>query len=276
MFAASTFEGRALTWWNRNVHTLGLVNANCIPWNEFKSMMTTEYCPTTEIQRMEQELWTLTLKGDDIEAYNNRFHELSLLCPDFVPNEKKKVKRYIRGFPERIKGNITSSKPTTLHEAINMARELAEQAFQGKAARVSESNKRKWEDQHGKNHHQQQNRRQETAKAYVTVLAEGRGYARNLPWYNRCKAHHQPGLCPPRCSKCHKLGHKEEDCQTRIPAARGNSLQNVICFGCGEKGHYMDKCPRGTNQKNKGARVEAYVMRTEEPLQDPNVIAGTP
>ncbi|GJY47386.1 hypothetical protein Tco_0436449 [Tanacetum coccineum] len=54
MFAASTFEGRALTWWNGNVHTLGLVNANHIPWTEFKSMMTTEYCPATEIQRMEE------------------------------------------------------------------------------------------------------------------------------------------------------------------------------------------------------------------------------
>ncbi|GKB00851.1 hypothetical protein Tco_0828895 [Tanacetum coccineum] len=41
MFGASTFEGRALT--------------NRIPWNEFKSKMTTEYYPTTEIQRMEQE-----------------------------------------------------------------------------------------------------------------------------------------------------------------------------------------------------------------------------
>ncbi|GKA44925.1 hypothetical protein Tco_0737721 [Tanacetum coccineum] len=42
IFAASTFEGRTLTWWNGNVHTLGLVNANCISWTEFKSMMTTE------------------------------------------------------------------------------------------------------------------------------------------------------------------------------------------------------------------------------------------
>ncbi|GKB78407.1 hypothetical protein Tco_0945302, partial [Tanacetum coccineum] len=56
MFAASTFEGRALTWWNGNVHTLGLSNANSIPWNEFKTIMTAEYCPATEIQRMEQEL----------------------------------------------------------------------------------------------------------------------------------------------------------------------------------------------------------------------------
>ncbi|GJR87273.1 putative reverse transcriptase domain-containing protein [Tanacetum coccineum] len=131
MFAASTFEGRALTWWNGNVHTLGLVNANRIPWTEFKTMMTTEYCPTTEIQRMEQELWTLTLKRDDIEAYNNRFHELALMCPELVPTEKKNIERYTRGFPERIKGNITSSKPSMLHDAINMARELVEQAVQG-------------------------------------------------------------------------------------------------------------------------------------------------
>nr|GFA57193.1 putative reverse transcriptase domain-containing protein [Tanacetum cinerariifolium] len=151
MFAASTFEGRALTCWNGNVHTLGLVNANRKPWVEFKSMMTTEYCLTTEIQRMEEELWTLTLKKDDIEAYNNRFHELALMCPDLVPNEKKKIERYIKGFPERIKGNITSARPTTLHEAINLARELVEQAVQGKAARANENNKRRWEE-HQRNH----------------------------------------------------------------------------------------------------------------------------
>ncbi|GJU58385.1 hypothetical protein Tco_1236151 [Tanacetum coccineum] len=38
-------------------------------------MILTEYCPTTEIQRMEQELMDFDLKGDDIEAYNNRVTE---------------------------------------------------------------------------------------------------------------------------------------------------------------------------------------------------------
>ncbi|GJZ33779.1 hypothetical protein Tco_0579215 [Tanacetum coccineum] len=105
-FAMCTFEGRALTW-------------------------------------MEQELWTLTLKGDDIKAYSNRFHELVLMCPELVSTKSKKIEKYIRGFPERIKGNITSSNPATLHEAINIARELVEQSVQGKAARIGESNKRK-------------------------------------------------------------------------------------------------------------------------------------
>ncbi|GKF18989.1 putative reverse transcriptase domain-containing protein [Tanacetum coccineum] len=156
-FVASTFEGRALTWWNGNVYTLGLVNANRIPWNEFKAMMTTEYCPATKIQRMEQELWTLNLKGDDIEGYNNRFHELALICPELVTPKKKKIECYIRGLPKRIKENVTSSNPANLHDAINMARELVEQAIQAKAIRIGESNKRRWEDHQGYNSNRNHN-----------------------------------------------------------------------------------------------------------------------
>ncbi|GJT28663.1 hypothetical protein Tco_0908938 [Tanacetum coccineum] len=92
---------------------------------------------------MEQELWTLTVKGDDIEGYNNQFHELALMCPDLIMPEKKKTECYIRGLPERFKANVTSSKPASLHNAINMARELIEQAIQAKATRIGESNKRK-------------------------------------------------------------------------------------------------------------------------------------
>ncbi|GKB92724.1 putative reverse transcriptase domain-containing protein [Tanacetum coccineum] len=181
-----------------------LVNANRIPWTEFKMMMTTEYCPVTKIQKMEQELWTLTLKGDDIEAYSNRFHELVLMCPELVSIEKKKIEKYIRGFPERIKGNITFSKPATMHDAINMARELVEQAVQSRTARI--------------------------------VPAESRGYVGNLP--------------------------------------RSYPLKDVTCYGCGEKGHYKDKCPNGRNQQNKGARRRSYVV-VENPQQNPNVVTGT-
>ncbi|GJY31721.1 putative reverse transcriptase domain-containing protein [Tanacetum coccineum] len=180
---------------------------------------------------MEEELWTLTLKGDDIEAYNNRFHELALMCPDLVPNEKKKVKRYIKGFPERIKGNITSARPTTLHDAINLHVNSVEQAVQ---------------------------RRQETARAYAAAPAEGKGYAGTLPKCNRCNLHHN-GQCPPKCQRCQKLGHQEMDCGVRLPGTGDNHLRNVTCYGCGEKGHLRHMCPKGRNQQNEGARARAYV-----------------
>ncbi|GJU10016.1 hypothetical protein Tco_1132412 [Tanacetum coccineum] len=74
--------------------------------------------------------------GDDIEGYNNWFHELALMCPDLVTPEKKKIKCYIQGLPERVKANVTSSKPATLHNAIYMARELIKHAIQAKATRI--------------------------------------------------------------------------------------------------------------------------------------------
>ncbi|GJV90678.1 hypothetical protein Tco_1538491 [Tanacetum coccineum] len=57
--------------------------------------------------------------------------------------EKKKTECYIRGLPKRVKANVTSSKPASLHDAINMAHELIEQAIQAKVMRIGESNKRK-------------------------------------------------------------------------------------------------------------------------------------
>nr|GEV33460.1 reverse transcriptase domain-containing protein [Tanacetum cinerariifolium] len=78
------------------------------------------------------------------QDYNNRFHDLALMCPNLVTPKKKKIERYIRGLSDRVNANVTSSKPVSLHDTINMARELVEQAIQGKAARIGESNKKKW------------------------------------------------------------------------------------------------------------------------------------
>ncbi|GKB19111.1 hypothetical protein Tco_0853034 [Tanacetum coccineum] len=90
-------------------------------------------------------------------AYNNRFNELALMCSDLVTSEKKKIKCYIRGLPERVKTNVTSSKPISLHDAINMACELVEKAVQGKAAGISKGNKRKWKDHQRNNNNNPNN-----------------------------------------------------------------------------------------------------------------------
>nr|GEU35921.1 reverse transcriptase domain-containing protein [Tanacetum cinerariifolium] len=89
-FSTAILHGRALTWWNSQVATLGREVANGRPWTEVKQMMTDEFCPTEEVQRLEDELRHLKLRDMNIAAYTERFNELALLCPDAVPNEKKK------------------------------------------------------------------------------------------------------------------------------------------------------------------------------------------
>ncbi|GKA26958.1 putative reverse transcriptase domain-containing protein [Tanacetum coccineum] len=91
--------------------TLRLEVANGKPWTEVKKMMIDEFCPIEEVQRLEDELRHLKIKDTNIVAYTERFNELDLLCPDAVPNEKKKVELYIKGLPEIIKGETTSSRP---------------------------------------------------------------------------------------------------------------------------------------------------------------------
>ncbi|GJR04672.1 putative reverse transcriptase domain-containing protein [Tanacetum coccineum] len=60
---AAKLQGRALTWWNSQVATMGLEAANQIGWTEMKRIMTEEFCPIEEVQRMEHELWNLSAYG---------------------------------------------------------------------------------------------------------------------------------------------------------------------------------------------------------------------
>ncbi|GJS75413.1 putative reverse transcriptase domain-containing protein [Tanacetum coccineum] len=129
---------------------------------EVKKIMTEEFCPNEEIQRMEDELRNLKLRDTNIVAYTQRFNELVLLCPDVVPTEKKKVEAYIKGLPENIKGETTSSKPVVLNDVVRMAHTLMEQKVQAKTERVVESNKRN-------RHNQYNNRRQGGARAMTAA-----------------------------------------------------------------------------------------------------------
>nr|GEZ10515.1 putative reverse transcriptase domain-containing protein [Tanacetum cinerariifolium] len=58
-FAAATLRGPALTWWNSKFTILGLHVANQMGWTKMKKLMTTEFYPAEELQRMENELWNL-------------------------------------------------------------------------------------------------------------------------------------------------------------------------------------------------------------------------
>nr|GFB95734.1 putative reverse transcriptase domain-containing protein [Tanacetum cinerariifolium] len=70
-FAMATLRGRALTWWNERTKAMGIKAANNTPWSEVKKWMTKEFCPWSVIQRMEQELYNLRMKGMDIDGYTN-------------------------------------------------------------------------------------------------------------------------------------------------------------------------------------------------------------
>ncbi|KAI3740563.1 hypothetical protein L2E82_31031 [Cichorium intybus] len=74
-----------------------------------------------EIQKLEQELWNLTMKGSDLTTYTNRFNDLATLCHAMVTPESVKVERYIWGLSPQIQGNVESASPATFDSAKRLA-----------------------------------------------------------------------------------------------------------------------------------------------------------
>ncbi|GJR64308.1 reverse transcriptase domain-containing protein [Tanacetum coccineum] len=285
-FATGTLTEEALSWWNSFAQPIGIEEAYKITWVEFKKLLIKKYCPRTEVQKMEDEFYHLTMKGNDLKTYVRRFQELATLCPTMVPDSEKMMEVFIRGLPRSIKGNVTASKPQTLEEAINIAQRLMDQVTKHTPVQVSSDHKRKFDDirtfnnnnyrntntnNRYNNHQPQQNRRQETFRAYAATPTENNGYIGNRPLCKKCTLHHTRP-CTVKCNTCNKVGHLTKNCRNKGPATGSNLLPvTVTCHACREKGHYANQCRKTTNNNAQG---RAYMLRDRNAHQDPNIVTG--
>ncbi|GJR64091.1 putative reverse transcriptase domain-containing protein [Tanacetum coccineum] len=56
-YAASSLVNKALTWWNTQCQARGRVAALAMSWNDFKALMVEEFCPSNEMEKLENEFW---------------------------------------------------------------------------------------------------------------------------------------------------------------------------------------------------------------------------
>ncbi|GJT76754.1 reverse transcriptase domain-containing protein [Tanacetum coccineum] len=128
--------------------------AFAMSWRELMKLMTEVYCPRNEIQKMETELWNLTMKNNDLTAYTQRFQELTMMCTKMVPEEEDRVEKFIGGLPDNIQGNVIAAEPTRLQDAVRIANNLMDQKLKGYAVRNAE-NKRRLNNNYRNNRRQQ-------------------------------------------------------------------------------------------------------------------------
>ncbi|GKB12896.1 putative reverse transcriptase domain-containing protein [Tanacetum coccineum] len=225
-FATCTLHGVALTWWKSHVKIVGQDAAYSIPWNTLMKMMTTKYFPRNEIKKLEIEIWELKVKGTDLASYTQRFQELALLCGRMFPEESDKIEKYVGGLPNMIHGSVMASKPKIMQDAVEFATELMDKKIRTFVERQT-GNKRKFEDTSRNNHNQQQqNKRQNTGRAYTTGSGEKKPYEGSKPLFSKCNYHHD-GQCAPKCHKCNKVGHLAHDCRSPTNANTANNQRGT-------------------------------------------------
>nr|GEU88375.1 hypothetical protein [Tanacetum cinerariifolium] len=241
------------------------MNYRAMKWAGLMKLMTEVYCPRNEIQKMETELWNLTVIENDLTTYTQRFQELILLCTRMVPDEEDRVERFIGGLPDNIQGNVIATNPARLQDAIRIANQLMDKKLQGYAARSAEK-KRRMESNPRDNRGQQlpfkrqKTIRQLVARAYTAGNNERKGYVGSFPYCNKCRLHPE-WLCTIRCGNCKKIRHQTRDCRVTVTpntqgAAVGNHQGNV-CYKYGRPGHFRKDFPkmrsrnRGNQTRNK-------------------------
>ncbi|GJX43179.1 putative reverse transcriptase domain-containing protein [Tanacetum coccineum] len=172
------------------------------------------YFPRNEIQKMEIELWNLTVKGNDLIAYIRRFQELVLLCTRMVPNKEDK-------------------------DAIRVANNLMDQKMKGYARNAK--NKRRFDnnsrDNHGKKpaFKRQNVGGQNMAKAYTAGNNKRKGMLGLSPTTTSAGCTmkgrvlwcgifgNQPDVV---CYECGRPGHYKKDCPTLRNQNRKNKTGN--------------------------------------------------
>nr|GEU83774.1 hypothetical protein [Tanacetum cinerariifolium] len=223
-FATGTLTDDALSWWNAYAQPIGIEQAKRITWNELKRLLTNKYCPQTEVKKMEDELYSVVVKGDDLKTYVRIFQELAILCPNMTLEEATNIshrlmdqilkQKYVQEtndhkqkFDDMRNTTINNNYPNN-HDNNNYPNTRNNNKHSNN--RINNNNYQDNRNNNNRNndHHQQQNGRQETFKANGN-----HGYNGTHPLCRKCTLHHT-GPCTVRCQNCHKVGHQTRNCRS--------------------------------------------------------------
>ncbi|GJS52147.1 putative reverse transcriptase domain-containing protein [Tanacetum coccineum] len=220
---------------------------------------------------------TCTLLGSALTWWNSHIktigHDVAYAMT-LTNLTKKMIEKYCpRGEVKKVEGEMRNLK-------VKGTDVLMDKKIHTFAERQSE-NKRKQDD----NQHQQQNKRQNTGRAYAERSGEKKPYGGSKPLCSKCNYHHD-GQYAPKCHKCNRVGHLACDCRSTTNAntannQRGNEAgQKPTCFECGAQGHFKRECPKlkNNNHGNQGingnAPAKVYAVGRAGANPDSNVVTG--
>nr|GEW99884.1 transposon Ty3-G Gag-Pol polyprotein [Tanacetum cinerariifolium] len=197
--------------------------------------------------------WTnLIKKITDKNCPRGEIKKLKVELCNLKVKELDKIERYIGGLPDMIHKSVMASKPKTMQD---------------------------------NNQNQQQNKCQNTGRAYTAGSDKKKPYGGSKPLCSKCNYHHDR-QCAQKYHKCNRVGHLAYDCRSPTNANTANNQrgtgtgQKVTCIECGAQQHFKRECPKlknnnhGNQVGNRNALAKVYVIGHAGTNLDSNVVTG--
>ncbi|GKE14024.1 putative reverse transcriptase domain-containing protein [Tanacetum coccineum] len=266
----------ALTRWNEKMESV-IDNSGCAENQRVKfaassfALLVEEFCPSNEMEKLENVFWNHKMVGANHATYTDRFHELDKLVPHLVTPELSRIKRA---------GILTNKAVScgTLTKGNEKRKRVEETSKQGGS----------WKD----------NKKAKVGTGFMVTAPPRNEFVGFYPKCAKCYSYYlENGPCR-LCYNCQKLGHFAKDCREMFKqVAPMNAVRmgynQRVCFECGSPDHLRNTCPKihrapgqagnplalegNRNARNNGnqARGRAFNGNVVEALLDPNVVTGT-
>ncbi|GJV22611.1 hypothetical protein Tco_1375306 [Tanacetum coccineum] len=176
-----------LTRWIKKMENV-IDNSGCV--ENQKALMVEEFCPSNEMEKLENEFWNHKMVGANHATNTNRFHELAKLVSHLVTLESSRIKRYIAGLAPKIRGMLRAIQPTTIQNAILRAGILTDEAVS--CGTLTKGNdKRKVVEESGKSGGSwKEKKKAKVGTGFVATAPPRNEVANSNPKSSKCNTHH--------------------------------------------------------------------------------------
>nr|GEX29018.1 putative reverse transcriptase domain-containing protein [Tanacetum cinerariifolium] len=215
--------GNVLVNGNR-ICTLSREVAVSMSWNNFKFMMTEEFCPSHEMQKLEIEFWNHVMVGAGHAAYTDRFHELARM--------------------------VATMKPKTIQKAVQISGALTNEAVRNGSIKKVKKRGNVGEPSNDKSD-MDDNKRTRTENVFATTInPDSRGVLRNVNPVNARNPHVRA------CYECGSTDHVRSACPrlNRAQGPRGNHPNQVVANNKGQGRRNQESQARGIEPNELGFR----------------------